>query len=95
LIVCSCNNISDDDVRKCAARSDCHQTPNEIYKALGHRPNCGTCARTIRAIVEDVHAMADDGESCSNCPVRAQIEASKSRIRLQPAPVYDFLVAAE
>ncbi len=94
MIVCSCNNISDDDIRRCVSRADCHQTPNDIYKALGHRPNCGTCARTIRAIAEDVRAMADDGERCSSCPVRAQIEASKRRVN-QPQPVYDFLVAAE
>jgi hypothetical protein len=48
--------------------------------------------------VQDVHGMAmmaDDGETCSSCPVRAQIEASKQRFKLQPKPVHDFLVAAE
>ena len=94
VIVCSCNQISDEDVRRCASRTDCSQSPADVYRALGHKPNCGICARTIRSILSDVHAVGDDGESCSSCPVRAQLNAAKARVKHR-APLYEYGVAAE
>jgi bacterioferritin-associated ferredoxin len=100
VIICSCNNISDADVRRCAASTDCRQTVSEIYAALGHKAECGTCARTIRAILLEVHPSQHEGASCVTCPVRAQIDASRARTHRDTAgacaaPAYDFLLAAE
>ncbi|MBP0576064.1 hypothetical protein J8J27_35625, partial [Mycobacterium tuberculosis] len=76
-------------IRRCAANAHCRPTVAEVYAALGHRPNCGVCARTIKSIVADVEAVAEHGEACSSCPIKAQVEAAKSRVGT-PAPAYDF-----
>jgi bacterioferritin-associated ferredoxin len=91
VIVCSCNNISEADIRHCASHAECRPTVAEVYATLGHRPNCGVCARTIKTIVADVVATAEHGENCSSCPIKAQVEASRQRVG-RPAPVYDFLI---
>lgn len=90
MIVCSCNNISEADIRSCASHAQCRPTVSEIYAALGHRPNCGVCARTIKSIVADVTATAEHGESCSACPIKTQVDAARRRVG-HAAPVYDFL----
>jgi bacterioferritin-associated ferredoxin len=94
VIVCSCNNISEAEIRHCAAHAHCRPTVAEVYSALGRRPDCGICARTIRAIVADVAIVAEHGDACSTCPVRAQTGASRGRVH-GPAPVYDFLAGLE
>ncbi len=76
MIVCSCNVFSDGDVRGCLAPGpDCPRTPAQVYRCLGCRPECGHCARTIRAIMETALAAADHaahqgcgGGGCA-CPV--------------------------
>ena len=94
MIVCSCNGISDHEVRACAARTDCRQTPSDVYRSLGHRPNCGICARTIGAILAEMGASAKADAPCGTCPVRAVLEAS--RARTAPAMRDDpVLIAAE
>jgi len=51
MIVCSCNVLSDRDIRNIAAGRVL--TVARIYDGLGCRPQCGTCARTIRAIIRE------------------------------------------
>jgi bacterioferritin-associated ferredoxin len=75
MIVCSCNVFSDGDVRGCLAPGpDCPRTPAQVYRCLGCRPECGHCARTIRAIMETALAAADHaaqqgcGGGCA-CPL--------------------------
>jgi bacterioferritin-associated ferredoxin len=54
MIVCSCNFLSDGDVRDCLNPGpDCPRTPAQVYRCLGCSPNCGHCARTIRAIMDE------------------------------------------
>ena len=58
MIVCSCNVLSDHDVR---AAIDAEQTPRstgQVYGCLGCSPQCGRCARTIRRIMDDAVAAA-------------------------------------
>jgi len=53
MIICSCNALSDHDVR---AALGCDAQPrrvSDVYGCLGCRPNCGTCARTIREIMRE------------------------------------------
>jgi bacterioferritin-associated ferredoxin len=57
MIVCSCNILSDQDVR--ALASDPSYVPprmTEIYNRLGCNAECGRCARTIRAIINEAAA---------------------------------------
>ncbi|MDR3372205.1 MAG: (2Fe-2S)-binding protein [Ancalomicrobiaceae bacterium] len=91
VIVCSCNGITADEVRACATASHCRQTVSQIVRALNRTPGCGTCSRTILGILREVEAEHTGRGDCHICPVRAQLDAAKSRAGGRPAPVYDFL----
>jgi bacterioferritin-associated ferredoxin len=60
VIVCSCNVISDQQVRSVAAERTPRGT-SEVYRCLGCSAECGRCARTIRRIIDEAT------NSC--CPV--------------------------
>jgi bacterioferritin-associated ferredoxin len=71
MIVCSCNVLSDGDVKAClASDAGCPRTPAQVYRCLGCSPHCGRCAATIRAIMDEALAVARP-ESCGQkgCPV--------------------------
>lgn len=54
MIVCSCNILSDNDVRACLTPGPgCPRTPAQVYQCLGCSPECGRCARTLRSIISD------------------------------------------
>jgi len=55
VIVCSCNVISDHQVRSVTAEH-CVRATSEVYRCLGCSAACGRCARTIRDIVDEVLA---------------------------------------
>jgi len=72
VIVCSCNVLSDRDVRACMNPGpDCPRTPAQVYRCLGCSPQCGRCARTIRAIM-DASLPAIPGAGCATCPSACQ-----------------------
>jgi bacterioferritin-associated ferredoxin len=52
MIVCSCNVLTDHDVRTAVAKTDARST-GEVYGCLGCSPQCGRCARTIKRIMDD------------------------------------------
>ena len=54
MIVCSCNVLSDDDVRNavCAAEQ-LLRNAKQIYGCLGCSAECGRCARTIKTIIDE------------------------------------------
>ena len=59
MIVCSCNVLSDGDVKACLTPGpDCPRTPAQVYRCLGCSPDCGRCARTIRDIMDKALAEA-------------------------------------
>lgn len=51
MYVCLCNAISDKHVRACAGRGRC--SVSDIYKAQGCQAQCGKCASSIRAILDE------------------------------------------
>lgn len=58
MIVCSCNVLARARIRAAAeelAAADPHRpiTPGRLFRAMGARPNCGTCFQTIRHIIAD------------------------------------------
>jgi bacterioferritin-associated ferredoxin len=65
MIVCSCNVLSDSQVR--AAVTDATpRTAAQVYGCLGCSPQCGRCLVTIRRIMnEALGACPADGECCS------------------------------
>jgi bacterioferritin-associated ferredoxin len=63
MIVCSCNVLSDQEVRTACARST-PRTTGQVYGCLGCSAQCGRCARTIRKIIDETI-----GPDAMTCPV--------------------------
>ena len=68
MIVCSCNVLSDHDVRNAvSASNDLPRNAKQIYGCLGCSAECGRCARTIKTIIDE--ALGDCAKSCcAGCP---------------------------
>ena len=63
MIVCSCNVLTDQDVRD-AARTANRRSTSHVYGCLGCSAQCGRCARTIRKIIDETI-----GPAALACPV--------------------------
>jgi bacterioferritin-associated ferredoxin len=72
MIVCSCNVLSDTQVRH-AVNARAPRTAGEVYGCLGCSAQCGRCARTIRKIMDEaiVGAGCPAGCSCAAHPARS------------------------
>lgn len=54
MIVCSCNVLTDNDVRSALAETDTPpRTAGQVYGCLGCSPKCGRCATSIRKIMDE------------------------------------------
>ena len=85
MIVCSCNVLTRERILAAAkdlAAADPARpiTPGRLFKALGARPQCGTCFTAIRTIV----AEAGFAFTCPE-PLASSAEGEKPRERRQPA----------
>ena len=70
MIVCSCNVLSDHDVRAALDHATAPRNAGQVYGCLGCSPQCGRCARTIRRIMDEATAAA----ACVHCPATATAE---------------------
>lgn len=70
MIVCSCNVLSDAQIRTTIGDAEaCPQTPGQVYRCLGCSPQCGRCARTIKALLADIRGLdASANPTCGACP---------------------------
>ena len=68
MIVCSCNVLTDHDVRTAvsAGGDSIPRTANQVYGCLGCSAQCGRCARTIRKIMDE--ALDHAATACNGCP---------------------------
>ncbi|MBN8957975.1 MAG: (2Fe-2S)-binding protein [Rhizobiales bacterium] len=67
MIVCSCNVLSDKDVRSACARDAARpRSTGQVYGCLGCSAQCGRCARTIRRIMNE--ALEACPVACACCP---------------------------
>ena len=64
MIVCSCNVLSDHDVRTAVTAEARPRSTGQVYGCLGCSAQCGRCARTIRKIIDETLNGAKVG-----CPV--------------------------
>jgi bacterioferritin-associated ferredoxin len=71
MIVCSCNVLSDHQVRQAVATT-APRNPGQVYGCLGCSPQCGRCARTIRSIM-------DEALGASACPAGCACAAHAHR----------------
>jgi bacterioferritin-associated ferredoxin len=85
MIVCSCNVLSDHDVRSAVnTASDLPRNPKQIYGCLGCSAECGRCARTIKAIIDE--ELGRCVKACgSGCPDSHDVTDE---------PVHGFALAA-
>jgi bacterioferritin-associated ferredoxin len=68
MIVCSCNVLSDQDVRDVVESSQ--QLPRnakQLYGCLGCSAECGRCARTIKTIIDEALGACAKA-CCAGCP---------------------------
>ncbi|MBS7539298.1 (2Fe-2S)-binding protein [Ancylobacter lacus] len=71
MIVCSCNVLSDTQVRDAVAGPGAAvRTAGQVYRCLGCSPQCGRCARTIRSIIDQAL-----GSACGACPLECPAAA--------------------
>ena len=66
MIVCSCLNITDHDIRNAvtwmrAADGETIITPGKVYRALGHRPDCGGCMPLFLATMRGCEGFSVPG----------------------------------
>ena len=65
MIVCSCNVLSDKDVRTAVTAEARPRSTGQVYGCLGCSAQCGRCARTIRKIMDE--ALDSAATSCTGC----------------------------
>src|SRR5260370_35041619 len=64
MIVCSCNVLSDHDVRNAvSAAEDLPRNAKQLYGCLGCSAECGRCARTIKTVIDE--ALGCCAQACS------------------------------
>ena len=71
MIVCSCNVLSDKQIGDAIGDAvACPQTPGQVYRCLGCSPQCGRCARTIKAMLAGIRGLEPRGgdHACGSCP---------------------------
>ena len=56
MIVCSCNVLSDGQVRSAIVTAVSSARMSRVYASLGCVAKCGRCAHTIKIILEDTFA---------------------------------------
>ena len=65
MIVCSCNVLSDQDVRSACQAEERPRSTGQVYGCLGCSAQCGRCARTIRKIMDE--ALDAAATACGGC----------------------------
>lgn len=69
MIVCSCNVLSCGQIRGTVQPDGTGpRTAGEVYGCLGCSPDCGRCARQVRAILAEARAAC--ASQCSSCADR-------------------------
>jgi bacterioferritin-associated ferredoxin len=96
MIVCSCNVLSDHDVRDAvSAAEDLPRSAKQIYGCLGCSAECGRCARTIKTIIDE--ALGACARACHvGCPHNhaARALASQDLVSQDPVSQVEFALAA-
>ena len=86
MIVCSCNVLSDHDVRNAVSASgSLPRNAKQLYGCLGCSAECGRCARNIKTIIEEALGPCANA-CCAGCPhshgAQAQVAVPKLRFAL-------------
>jgi bacterioferritin-associated ferredoxin len=82
VIVCSCNVLSCSQIKGTIAPDGTGpRTAGEAYDCLGCSPDCGRCAREVRAILAEARAacMTQCG-SCASRDIECAVHVSVGRM---------------
>jgi len=61
MIVCSCNVLSDTQIKSAIAGGASRPRMSSVYASLGCTAKCGHCTRTIKSMLDDIsHCGAID-----------------------------------
>lgn len=82
MIVCSCNQLTDRQVRDAlTSDSDARpRSPGQVYLCLGCKPNCGRCVTQIRQMFSDITASHACQIGCATCPGESAVQAIAAQI---------------
>lgn len=71
MILCSCNVLSDRDIRERLGKNPSRRSVKALFRQLGWEPKCGRCMRNILAAIDQHQAAAakdcSGGGSCDSC----------------------------
>ena len=67
MIVCSCNVLSDRDVREALSTRPDRPSVASVFRNVGCEAKCGRCVRSIVAIVDQHKSRLDDGGGSGEC----------------------------
>jgi bacterioferritin-associated ferredoxin len=60
MIFCSCNVISDRDVREALSSENPPRTPHQVHQRLGCDVKCGRCVRSLKEMIgKEVRSRRD------------------------------------
>jgi bacterioferritin-associated ferredoxin len=62
MIVCSCNLLTDRDIRAALAKPNAPERVRDVYTSLGCAAKCGGCAGTINRLINESLAEREDNE---------------------------------
>jgi bacterioferritin-associated ferredoxin len=65
MIVCSCNVLSDTQIRAAVADAT-PRSAAQVYGCLGCSPQCGRCVRTIRRLMDETLGACPAGGCCAD-----------------------------
>ena len=65
MIICSCNVLSDHEVRTAVTGAVGPRTPGQVYGCLGCSAQCGRCAAAIKRIMDEAFGACSAG--CNGC----------------------------
>ena len=75
MIVCSCNVLTDKDIRTACCAEQKPRSTGQVYGCLGCSAQCGRCARTIRKIMDEALEGAQTEaaqDACGGCASHPQ-----------------------
>lgn len=84
MIVCSCNVLSDHDVRHAVnTAGNALRNAKQIFDGLGCSAECGRCARTIKTIIDEAYRECTLAcQAC--CPHRRIMDDAQDEPKFAP-----------
>jgi bacterioferritin-associated ferredoxin len=62
MIVCSCNLLTDAEIRAALAKPNPPERVRDVYAACGCAPKCGGCAGTINRLISEANSDKSESE---------------------------------